>query len=395
MSNLYKLMGVPPSRANLAIQGPVSSSQEVQSKLFQAGIKPSDLTPIDWRNSDIGPPMNQQDCGDCWAMSSTSALADRYMIQNKIKGLVLEPAITAQCAGQYGAQSYLNNGCGGGSPMDAGKFFEIQGVSVVGSNCPPWKDIYKGSLPTCDIAKQDCSSAILCKAIAGSTKSLAVLNAQNEPDHDTTISNIKAELANGPVVAAFFVPHDFMVPDAWKAVTKGIFINGAYNDWLNQNAPSQLKQQISNPNQWGDIMVEGGSPAGHAVELVGWDIEQNVPGYGVIPYWIVKNSWGPTWNEGGYFRIAMSQPASAQAKGINNFLGFDSPIVGKVMLMSSNQPILDTGSFPFGSCTKFDPDLKLGPPPGSNLGPTSYRYVIYAIVIIILLVLLYLYYKRK
>jgi hypothetical protein len=46
---------------------------------------------------------------------------------------------------------------------------------------------------------------------------------------------------------------------------------------------------------------------GHAVMIVGWGKDNNVPGYGPLEYWIVQNSWGDDWNDNGYFKIAFSQ----------------------------------------------------------------------------------------
>ncbi|EYC28865.1 hypothetical protein Y032_0007g3465 [Ancylostoma ceylanicum] len=42
---------------------------------------------------------------------------------------------------------------------------------------------------------------------------------------------------------------------------------------------------------------QGGMTGAHAVKIIGWGKENDVP------YWLVANSWNTDWGEDGYFRI--------------------------------------------------------------------------------------------
>jgi hypothetical protein len=50
--------------------------------------------------------------------------------------------------------------------------------------------------------------------------------------------------------------------------------------------------------------VSGGARGGHAVTIIGYDNTWGGEGEG---YWICKNSWGSSWGESGYFRIAYGE----------------------------------------------------------------------------------------
>lgn len=63
-----------------------------------------------------------------------------------------------------------------------------------------------------------------------------------------------------------------------------------------------------------DTKVAESHPAvGHAVMIVGWGVDRNVPKYGTVEYWIVQNSWTDNWNDNGYFKIAFSHQRKGNA----------------------------------------------------------------------------------
>ena len=70
----------------------------------------------------------------------------------------------------------------------------------------------------------------------------------------------------------------------WGPVTSGMKI---YPDFYTFNPKDDIYE-------WDGA---GEYISGHAVEIVGWGSHPK-------PYWIIKNSWGTEWGDGGYFRMA-------------------------------------------------------------------------------------------
>jgi hypothetical protein len=57
-----------------------------------------------------------------------------------------------------------------------------------------------------------------------------------------------------------------------------------------------------------------GSTIDHAVVIVGYGVS------GTTGYWLVRNSWGTTWGEAGYFQVAQS--SGVGVCGINQYVAY-------------------------------------------------------------------------
>jgi hypothetical protein len=73
----------------------------------------------------------------------------------------------------------------------------------------------------------------------------------------------------------------------WGPVTSGFTVHDDFMSW-DGKSPKVY--------QWDGISAEQG---GHAIVIVGWGTDADSG----LDYWLVKNSWGPEWGEGGYFRV--------------------------------------------------------------------------------------------
>ncbi|KAL0973447.1 hypothetical protein UPYG_G00203780 [Umbra pygmaea] len=205
----------------------------------------------DWRNINgvnyLSPVRNQASCGSCYSFASMGMLEARVRIQtNNTETPTFSPQQVVSCS-QY------SQGCDGGFPYLIGKY--IQDFGIVDETCFP----YTGMDSPCSVPK-DCFRHYVADYgyvggfYGGCSESAMMLELVN----------------NGPMGVAFEVYPDFM------HYQKGIYHHTGLHDVYN---PFELTN--------------------HAVLLVG---------YGQCPktgqkYWVVKNSWGEGWGEGGFFRI--------------------------------------------------------------------------------------------
>ncbi|GCB69564.1 hypothetical protein scyTo_0005500 [Scyliorhinus torazame] len=206
----------------------------------------------DWRNvagvNYVSPVRNQGGCGSCYAFSSMGMLEARIRIQtNSTQTPILSTQQIVSC-------SHYSQGCDGGFPyLIAGKY--AQDFGLVEERCFP----YVGIDTPCTVSKFCYHYYVSQYYYVG-----GFYGACNE-------AAMKLELVkNGPVSVAFEVYPDFMHYHG------GIYYHTGLSDPFN---PFELTN--------------------HAVLLIGYGSDPKTK----QNYWIVKNSWGTSWGENGYFRI--------------------------------------------------------------------------------------------
>lgn len=328
---------------------------------------------FDWRDSGlILGAQNQYACGSCWAWASATALTDRYSIAQQKRVPMLSPTELLSCVNSD--KGFRSAKCNGGLASEAGHFLERTPLVTAACHDYTWctgNPGCKGVQQVVGSGSEEKNQLVpMCEpgACEDGSKytgpSFKVKGGSTQLFND--IEHIKRDIyLHGPLVGNYQVYADFTLGShqtQWDE-TKGIYINGAS---YKLKVPEQLASRGSDASQ----IVMGA----HAVVIVGWG-EDTVPGYGTVPYWIVRNSWGPTWNvkEKGFWKHAMHP--------LNKECAIDVPKI--------------SGSQPFGGAVTFLPDTpyKVSEPgktvSGSGFGDFEMKYVVMFMAVILFLLIVY------
>ncbi|CAL6007753.1 Cathepsin_B [Hexamita inflata] len=181
-------------------------------------------------------------CGSCWAFSSVGPFSDNRCISGK-------DATRVTYSEQYMISCDKgSDGCGGTYYLSAPQTF-LKKTGVPTDKCVSYKSGPTNITGKCPTTCDDKSPLVLYKS-------------SKFEDVCTNEESIKVALTQGSVQTSFTVYTDFVY------YTKGIYHHKF-----------------------------GAQEGGHAVTLVGYGEEKGVK------YWIIRNSWGPSWGEAGYFRM--------------------------------------------------------------------------------------------
>jgi len=223
---------------------------------------------FDWRSYKDGnwmtPVRDQGSCGGCWAFSATGVAEAALNIANNNPNLdkdLSEQYLISDCDDYSGS-------CCGGYESDGLAFIRDQGVPD--ESCMPYTDGYGCSCDNhCVCSYRDGGEGVICSNTTCSNRcgdwssrlsKITQVNFKFSTDREI----IKQKLREyGPLAAAIGMENDNQF-DA----------NGIYR-------------------------CKYGEHINHAIVIVGYNDIQG--------YWIIRNSWGSTWNGDGYFKLGYGE----------------------------------------------------------------------------------------
>jgi len=236
-----------------------ATSAVVKAEAVTPGALGTPPAAFDWRalggQDWVTPVRDQAACGSCWAFSAIAAVEARLNIDGN------DPTLDYDLSEQHLVSCECEGDCNGGWNDTALAFIKYPGVAD--EACFPYLGCQNWNSGT-----GSCTTEWPCNLCSGWQGGAAYVT-----DYsyilNTATAHKEALLENGPLS---------VIVDAtgWSSYTGGVYTCS-----------------VSQPN--------------HAVLLVGYSDSGS--------YWIIKNSWGASWGESGYIRLAYSN---------NPILVFDS-----------------------------------------------------------------------
>ncbi|KAL7490731.1 hypothetical protein ACHAWT_000268 [Skeletonema menzelii] len=239
----------------------------------------------DWRNilgkSHVTKALNQhipQYCGSCWAHAALSALADRIKIARDGEGDDINLSIQHMLnCGQFVAGS-----CHGGSHTGAYEWIKTNG-KIAFDTCNPYIACSAESTEGfCEHVDTTCTPVNICRTCGGFISNGAKECTAIEDYPHATVSEYGV-VGQGET--------DLM--KITNMIKKEVYTRGPVACGISA-APLQ--------NFFGgEIFSDENTPTNHnhVVSIVGFDHDDKTD----KDYWIVRNSWGQYWADGGFFKI--------------------------------------------------------------------------------------------
>lgn len=357
-----EIVRYPPMNADFSFRSSTGMTSSALLTLTTTGQQRRPIVPTEFnwqeKNKHLTPVQQQFQCGSCWAVSVATCIADKFVIQNLID---FNPEISYTYLMSCWVNE-INKKCNGSNPFLALQYINEFGIgtdSITGATYE-WCDQLTKS---CGIAKRTESGQEYNSCLCSQANSI-----NDEEMLSSLIPDCEKKNFKDPKNVKFFVTPPQWIPltsdeaikdssklqqkiDAFKRhiMTQGPVVGGfwVFKNLCNppggnfrcddKNKSNIYLENVNYQTKRYELLDQSTLLGSHAVVIIGWgsgEVTEDLIQQGGrpdkrvnVPYWIVRNSWGKDWSDGGYFKMAMFP--------INRYAQFDTNII------FPNQPVFD------------------------------------------------------